>query len=209
MLLSTPFLAAASLRRGEVADGVAHLLEAVSPEGHDANHEDGASHDEEDGLQPEAGAGPLEVILDAVPEAVDAVQQSETEEERVEDLHAGLRQALRRVLVIDGAGVHQDVVDEHVGAHQEDEEQPADAHEHPPGQLPAGGVDLARLRVGAWPIDAGHQAPPPKISGTILMSTGMPMTVTRPSTPYHMARWYLTPQPVKSMRMIRNPFSAW
>src|SRR5690606_13160419 len=67
--------------RREVAHGVAHLLEGVRPQGHHAHHEDQARHREQDGLGPEAGPRPAEVVLDAVAQSVHAVEQREAEQE--------------------------------------------------------------------------------------------------------------------------------
>src|SRR5690606_32883371 len=105
-----------------------------------------------------------------------------------------LREALGDVVVVDRAGVDQDVVREDVGEHEEHQQEPADAHEHPPGELDVGGVGgpgLAERARAPRPHGGGlgsHHAPP-TISGMILNSTGIPMTAVTPSTPYHSARW--------------------
>src|SRR5690606_20565028 len=195
-----------SLRRFQAADGSSHLIESEGPQRHDAYDEDSGCDGEHHDLDPETHLRALEVVIDAVSQAVDAVQQREAQEERVEDTYGGLRQPRGHVVEVDVGRVGEDVVGEDVSEHQEHQDEAADAHEHPPSQLGVGAVHGTSVLQGAG--SRSHQARP-KVSGRIFMSTGIPMAVVTPSTPYHSPRWYLMAQGVKSSRMIRKPLSAW
>src|SRR5215217_6011607 len=162
---------------------------------------------------PEAGAG---VVVDDHPQAVAAVEQGQGEHGEVVDPPERVGPAAGHEGEVDPVqAAVEHVHDREVGQHQQDQQHPGDAHEHPGVELEAAPPALGLAPVGRGGAgergrgDGGHPQSSSTTWAPMAITGGMARTRNSTVWTHSIWRWRATPWDQKSNRMIRRPLRAW
>src|SRR5512132_552801 len=211
---------APTITTSKVCCWVMRLLGRLGGEGEDGEGAQGpgqADHGGGDALveqPPGAGAG---VVVDDHPQAVAAVQQGQGEHGDVVDPPERDGPAAGHEGEVDPVqAVVQHVHDAEVGQHQEHQQDPGDAHEHPGVQLEVAPATLGLAAVGGGRAGerrrgqvGGHGYSSSTTWAPMAITGGMASTRNSTVWTHSIWRWRATPWDQKSNRMIRRPLRAW
>src|SRR5919106_1183338 len=196
------------------------LLGGLGGEGEDGEGAEGPGEADHGGVEalveqaPGAAAG---VVVDDHPQAVVAVEQGQGEHGEVVDAPERVGPAAGHEGEVDPVeAAVEHVHDREVAEHQQDQQDPGDAHEQPGVEL-----EVAPAALGLAPVGRGRAGERGRgdvgAHGHSSSTTWAPMLITggtartTNSTVWTQSiwRWRATPWDQKSNRMIRRPLRAW